>query len=154
MNPAHNYVEDNVFRFLVNLEVQKAIRLQYCISIVCLAPDLTAGTTDPSQLRHIAQAALRSLRATDVATTVSVDSTRCVALLLIDAEPRSLRPIVNRVTAVRAPVERAEEERLSWSAGGGSYPQTVTGGEELLRQALDLMTRANADGGNRFYLPS
>jgi hypothetical protein len=39
------------------------------------------------------------------------------------------------------------------SAGGGCFPQTAGSGTELLGQAVDLMTRAKGEGGNRLYLP-
>jgi GGDEF domain-containing protein len=42
---------------------------------------------------------------------------------------------------------------LTLSAGGGCYPQTATSGSEVLQQALDQMSRAKAEGGNRLYLP-
>lgn len=151
MRQVQNYVDEGLFRLLLEFEVQKAIRLRYSVSVVCLMPDFAAGTGDAALIQQIAQTTLRVIRATDVAAALSVDSTRCLGLLLIDAETRTLSQILNRVTQ---PQVLPEEGRLSWSAGGSCYPQTVTSGRELLHQATDLMIRARAEGGNRLYLPS
>lgn len=154
MSQVQRCVEESVFRFLLDLEVPKAIRLQYCVSVLCLRPDLAAGTAGASVVRQIAQTALRPLRATDLATTFSVDSATCIALLLIDAETRTLPQILARVTELQALAVWAEGAPLSWSAGGSCYPQTVSSGRDLLHQAVELMTCAKAEGGNRLCLPS
>lgn len=153
MGQIQNYVDEDLFRFILDLELQKALRLQYYVSVVCFTPDPVPGNADASLLRHMAQRTLRLLRATDVATTFS-DTTNCIGLLLVDAEARSLPGIVSRVRELPAGPEGDREERLSWSAGGSCYPQTVTSARDLLAQATDLMARAKAEGGNRVCLPS
>lgn len=96
--------------------------------------------------------ALRRIRATDVITTLSESS---IGLLLIDAEtwalPRIHQRLKEDLEAHRLAV-RGRESRLTWSAGGACYPQTASSGEDLLRQAVDLMSRAKDEGGDRLYL--
>lgn len=80
----------------------------------------------------------------------------CVTLLLIDAEARNLGVILRRLREAFEPISvtvGGRELRFTLSAGGGCYPQTAGSGGELLRQAIDLMTRAKEDGGDRLYLP-
>ena len=149
-----NIIEENVFRFLVDLEVQKATRLQYPVSVVCMAPDLGPGEVDPSLTKHVAETALRRLRATDVVTTLPQSS---IGLLLIDAESWALPRIHQRVKEeIEAhPLTVGGRERhVTWSAGGGSYPQTAASGRYLLHQAIDLMVRARGQGGGRLFLPA
>ncbi len=147
-----NFVDEKLFRILLHLEVQKAVRLQYCVSVVCFTPDLQ--TVDPELAERIAESAVRHLRGTDVATTLSQSS---IGLLLIDANLQALQPILNRATEaaqVAAQALTAQQRPVSLSAGASSYPETATSGRDLLRQASDLMSRARAEGGDRLYLPS
>jgi len=149
-----NLVEETLFRFLLDLEVQKAMRLQYCLSVVCMMPDVPPGEVDPAFTQQSAQMAIRKLRVTDTATTLSPPS---IGLLLIDAETRTLPRIHERLKEelkVHPLAVGGREWHLTWSAGGGCYPQTATSGRDLLRQAIDLMHRAKGEGGNRLYLPS
>jgi hypothetical protein len=148
-----NLIDETLFRILLRLETQKAARLQYCVSVVCLMPDLPSDHFDPSLPRKIAETAIRHLRGTDVATTLSESS---VALLLIDADTQTLRQIIDRAAGafgVTAEGVAAPGQRVSLSAGASCYPETATSGRDLLRQARDLMARARAEGGDRLYLP-
>ncbi len=121
-NRSQNLVEESLFRFLVHLEVQKALRLRYPISVVCMTPDIPPEQIDPSFTRRVADLAIRRVRATDVITTLSQSS---IGLLLIDAETWALSRIHQRLKeeleAHRLTV-RGRESRLTWSAGGGCYP--------------------------------
>src|SRR5207249_2390471 len=58
-------VDDLLFRFLVDLEVQKAQRLRYCFSLMCLTFEAPAETRE-SSVSSFAEIATRYIRATDV----------------------------------------------------------------------------------------
>ena len=136
-------VDDLLFRFLVDLEVQKAQRLRYCFSIVCLAFDgVSPETREPSR-PSFAEIATRYIRTTDVVTPWAPAS---LAMLLVDAETTHLPPILSRLTALLGPIP--------WSAGGSCYPKTATRADDMLRQAVDTMIRAREDGGHRLYVGS
>lgn len=153
-NGFRNLVEKSLFTFVLDLEVQKAIRLQYCVSVICLTPDHRLPKANSSLAKQIAERALRQLRGTDLATILSPSS---IAILLIDAETATLPTILNRIKEeleARPVTIKGREWRLRWRAGGGCYPMTVTGGRELLRQAIELMTRAKRERVDRLYLPS
>ena len=50
---ASNVVPEELFRYLLDLEVEKAARLRYCVSVLCLSPDLERGDGrfwDPLQM--------------------------------------------------------------------------------------------------------
>jgi hypothetical protein len=136
-------VDDLVFRFLVELEIQKAQRLRYSVSLVCLAAEAAATETGESAAPSLAPIVTRDLRGTDVVTPWTPDS---LALLLVDAEIAHLPSILRRLTARLEPI--------AWSAGGASYPRTTTRADDLLSQAVDSMLRAKEEGGNRFYVAS
>jgi len=135
-------VDESLFAFLVDLEIQKAQRLRYSISLVCFAVEGVPGGNSesvPSVAEHIA----RYLRATDA---VSLGAGPWLALLLVDAESIHLPLILHRLTT--------HLEANAWSAGGSCYPRTASRAEDMLRQAVDLMDRAKVEGGNRLYVAS
>jgi len=136
-------VDDPTFRLLVDFEVQKAQRLRYCVSLVCLAAEAARPETQGASAPAAAEIVTRYIRGTDVVTPWAQAS---LALLLIDAETSSLRPILDRLTA--------RLDASVWSAGGSTYPRTATRTDELLRQAVDLMVRAKQEGGSRLYIAS
>lgn len=128
-------VAEDLFHFLVSLEVQKAQRLRYVVSVVYLDVESHARALEMSG------ALARRLRAVD---TVTVCDGSAVALMLVDAGPADLLGIVGRL-------QDAWLHDLAWSAGGACYPQTATSADDLVAQALDMMTRAKRDGGGRLY---
>jgi hypothetical protein len=136
-------VDDLVFRFLVDLEVQKAQRLRYCVSLVCLAADVAPAETGEPSRSSLAEILTRYIRATD---TVTQWAPAFLALLLVDAETTHLPSILQRLTARLEPI--------LWSAGGSSYPKTATRADDMLRQSIDLMVKAQGEGGNRLYVAS
>ena len=142
-------VDERLFRFLVDLEVVKAQRLQYCISVVCLAADLAAAEADRLSMPHILAGVLRRTRATDVVTQMP---DRSLAVLLVDAETTALAGVVGRLRDELTAVTGANAPVTTWSVGGACYPKTATGPAELIRLATDLLARASLDGGNRVYI--
>jgi hypothetical protein len=131
-------VDDDVFRLLLDMEIRKAERLRYLVSVICV--DVEAEESVPGAVRQMAPV----IRATDA---VSARDRSTVAVLLIDAEAASLPTILHRL-------KLAGLETVAWSAGGACYPETASSATELLEQALELMERAKHDGGRRFYLPT
>ena len=139
-----NFVDERLFTFLLHHEVHTATRLRYPVSVLCLNPDLPPSEATPAFTNEVAREAIRRIRATDVASILPGSS---VTLILIDAEARNLTGILRRLRETSAP------RRFTFSAGGGCYPQTASNVDELLHQAVELMKRARAEGGNRLYLP-
>ncbi len=144
---ARRIVDESLFNFLLELEVQKSRRLQYSVSVVCM--DAAVGR-NRHPMTPMAERLIRHLRSTDVIFESSPSS---LALLLVDAETPSLPVIVNRLADhLRGFV--VDTEALVWSAGGSCYPQTAGTAGELLEQARRLMVRARQDGGDRLYTAS
>ena len=137
-------VDENLFTFLLRHEVHKATRLQYYLSVLSLTPDLPPREPTLGALTtQLGRIAIRHLRATDVAAVLSPS---CLAFLLVDAEIRNLKGIFQRLKEALGP------SPFTLSAGGACYPQTATKEGELVKQAMDLMARAKADGGDRLFL--
>ena len=137
-------IDEPLFRFLIDLEVSKAQRLQYCISVARLAPDLSPAGTAAMSVPHALAAMLRRIRATDTITRLTDGS---FAVLLIDAETSALAVILGRLRE-----ELASAVQATWSAGAACYPKTAGSPAELLRLSGDLFARARHDGGDRIYI--
>lgn len=133
-------VDETLFRFLVELEVAKAQRLRYCVSLICFAVDQATPPAGPALL---AERFVDRIRSTDIIVPYPASS---LTLLLVDAQPKTLQSIVRRLTD--------QLEPLHWSAGGATYPGTTSGADDLVRRALLLAARAQMDGGRQLYLPS
>src|SRR5262245_1161307 len=93
-------IPEQLFRYLLDLEIEKANRLRYCVSLICLTPDVLVPQADADLAKAIARIALRHLRRTDLAAMFSPD---IVALLLIDTEPGVLGRILDRAANARLP---------------------------------------------------
>jgi len=131
-------VDDMLFRFLVGLEVQKARRLRYCVSLVCLAAEVDASETAEPPGPSLAPLITGHLRGTDV---VAPWDPTALVLLLVDAEKAELPAILRRLTSRLA--------ARGWSAGGSCYPQNATHPDVMLSEAVAMMHRAKNEGGNR-----
>jgi hypothetical protein len=136
-------VDETLFRFLIDLEIQKAQRLRYSISLVCFAVERAATGNGEVSPESVAESIARYLRSTDA---VALWTQGWLAMLLIDAEPNHLPSIVERLTT--------RFEAVFWSAGGSCYPRTAARADDMLRQAVDLLTLARNEGGNRLYVAS
>ena len=136
-------VDESLFRFLMDFEIQKVQRLRYSVAIVCFAFEPAAAGNDEAFASTLAESVTRHLRGTDA---VAPWTQGWLALLLVDAETTHLPLILDRLTA--------RLETAAWSAGGSCYPRTAARAEDMFRQAVDLMGRAQEEGGNRLYVAS
>jgi GGDEF domain-containing protein len=146
-------VDRALFDRLLNIEVHKAGRFLYAVSVVCLTLDDPKGTAEPRFWDSLARLCLNELRATDVVASVN---SGVAGILLVGAETQDLPGILARVRPTLEGLigEAGRHDLYTLSAGGGCYPHTAKNGSELLEQAVELMNRAQTDGGNRAYLPS
>ena len=134
-------VDESLLRFLVDLEINKAQRLRYSVSLICLTAERADTGNGKASAASVAENIARYLRNTDAVAPLSQG---WVAMLLVDAETTHLAAIVQRITT--------RFEAAFWSAGGSSYPRTAARGGDMLRQATELLTRAGQEGGNRLYV--
>ena len=127
LNPrAARSVDEKLFRLLLELEFDKAQRLHYFISVLCLS---ITPRLNERWMRHLTDRFTDRLRSTDVVTLTSGSSW---TFLLVGAQPESLKSIILRITEHLG--------TLSWCAGGASYPDTALGVDDLLVQAKQSQT--------------
>jgi hypothetical protein len=137
------FVEESLLRLLLDFEIRKAQRLRYSVSLVCFAIELASASNGKASPASVAESITPYLRGTDA---VAEWTQGWLAMLLVDAETTHLPSILERLTT--------RLETIAWSAGGSSYPRTAARAQDMLRQAVDLLARAKAEGGNRLYVAS
>jgi predicted signal transduction protein with EAL and GGDEF domain len=151
-------VAASLFDFLLRLEESRALRLQYCFSLLRLRldarPALSAENASWLTQRYASLAA-GLLRSTDIVALLSGDS---IGIILIDADAVAV-PIVARRIAdaleLWAESEGGQQDsQVTWSAGAASYPRHGSNGAALLDQAEALMSQARAEGGKRVCMPA
>jgi len=133
--------DDDVFRLLIDMEIQKAQRLRYLFSVICVHVEAETATPDVGVAARMLASTIRS---TDAVTA---------------RERVDRRPAPHR----RRRVQPAHDPSTpgSGSVGGGALerrrgllPATAASAEALLSQAAAMMARARQDGGRRFYIPT
>lgn len=146
-------VDRALFDRLLNIELHKAGRFLYAVSVLCLTVDHPTGTAEQRFWDSLTRLGVNELRGTDVVASLH---SGVAGILLVGAEIQDLRGILARVRpTLEGLIGKAGTSGLyTLSAGGGCYPHTAKSGSELLKQAVELMNRAQTDGGNRAYLPS
>lgn len=146
------FVSEDSFSFFVDLEVQKALRLRYCFSVLCIRPEPCPEIAASSLIPECARIALGRLRATDLAAGLTPAS---LGILLIDAEVAALPAIYDRIREeldARCHGLKKPNGRFHWQAGGACFPATAASGRDLLAEAIRLMNRAGREGSDRLYL--
>src|SRR5689334_17024846 len=88
-------VDDALFQLLLELEMHKAQRLRYTVSIVCLTMEQSGAGNGQVSDTSIAEGIAVRLRGTDV---VAMRAEGLVLCLLVDAETAHLPSILERLT--------------------------------------------------------
>jgi hypothetical protein len=112
-------VDDNTFRQLVALEIPKAVRLQYPVSLV------TIERTGPN-VESLAAPVRRVVRAADLVGVV--DSGAVVRVLLMNADLKGAQSVIDRLLGELG-------DAIAVRVGVAGFPATVETAEELIAQA-------------------
>jgi hypothetical protein len=138
-------VDEKTFAFVTELEIRKAVRLQYYVSL--LAIDLTATESERiDDLRSVGEqvAAVISeqLRETDLIGLAPTSP--ALHLLLVNAHLDSLPLVVQRITEeVSRHVFQVDghARTIQLTVGGSCFPTTASTREELVNQAGSVVAR-------------
>ncbi len=142
-------VDEDTFTLIADLEVRKAVRLQYYVSLLAidvglpepLAPEAAAAAR--RMATQIAERISHEIRGTDL-----IGLTRAwphLYVLLVSAHLYNLPTVIERITrAVNAqPVEPGlRPGAVQLRIGGGCFPTTARARQDLFSQAASLATEA------------
>ena len=149
-------VADEVFALVAELEIRKAVRLQYPLTLLAILPEPKGGGEVPEP-RHLvgqlAQVISPVIRGTDVVGLPATASS--LNALLVDASLGEYHAIIERVTEE---VSRhrfqldGERKAVRLSVGGACFPSTASTMPELLAQA-DAQARQARRGADQAEPP-
>jgi hypothetical protein len=139
-------VDDATFGVVGELEVRKAVRLQYYFSLLAIEPSLNDNgeVADPGGLaRRLAPILDQQLRATDLVGIAS--AVPPLYVLLIDAYLESLPVVIQRLTEEvkthRFDID-GNRQSVRLTIGYACFPTTATSWAELMNQATARFRRA------------
>ena len=148
-----------MFDYLFELEVKKAVRYQYFLTVLFLELDYAHGDGAVSaqglavdgQYEVIAELLRDELRATDVIGRLSEDR---FSILLHHADDANTQRIGERLRRRIADYvfSQGQEGRRTVSIGGACFPTSGNYPEDLLSEADRMLHRAQKEGGNKVYL--
>ena len=132
MSKVHSYtyiVDENVFKFVLEMEVRKALRIQYplvLLTIVRLTPPAATGSAGLADLGSITEPLSRIIRGGDLIGLVP--GSRALRVLLVGAYLDDAEGVIERIRA-EVPLE------TTLRFGVACFPGTATTVEELLGRA-------------------
>jgi hypothetical protein len=134
-------VDIETFRLVGELEIRKALRLQYPLALVVVKPGASLEEDGHRLLEGMARLIRALVRQSDL---VAFASTRPAALylLLVDALPGDLELITTRITH-EMHLHRLVGPGVRINFGAASFPNTATTWPDLIREA-DRAARADA----------
>jgi hypothetical protein len=145
-------VDENTFAFITELEVRKAVRLQYYVSLLGIKVDVVDDRTavPRSVNEQLAHMISTEIRCTDLVCPFFATSD--LHILLLNVHLYNLPIVMQRITRlVNRHLFKVDDQlrELSLSMGGACFPSTARGREDLFTQVLTLMSEAQRDRSER-----
>jgi diguanylate cyclase (GGDEF)-like protein len=141
-----------IFDYLFELEVKKAVRYQYFLTVLFLEVDGAEPAQGVDGQHGVIAELLRDeLRATDVIGRLTEER---FSILLHHADDANTQRIGERLRRRIADYvfAQGQEGRRTVSIGGACFPTSGNYPEDLLSEAHRMLQRAQQDGGNKVYL--
>ena len=149
-------LDDETFTLIAELEVRKAVRLQYFVSLLAIHPDVEGGPKPDDFERQLAEVVRTAVRGTDV---IGLQGSTGLHILLTNAPLDDLAAIIERITqAVSRHIFETKQPPLlvTLSTGGACFPTTARGRDDLFGQVhmLAAEAREQRSGRSRYRLAS
>jgi hypothetical protein len=151
LDPRAPIVEGETFTLVAALEVRKAVRLQYYVSLLAIQADFDepGQRTDWLALHRLIADVIRGqVRSTDVISVMPTSAH--VGVLLVGTYLDELPVVIERIAgAVNHHAFKANGRigRVTLSMGGACFPTTAHGAEQLFHQATSLCAEARRERG-------
>jgi len=149
-DPSASFVNEETFEFITDLEVRKAVRLQYYLSLLAIEPEVNGEIQEPAAVvRQLAQLIQTELRGTDL---ITLGASPRLHVLLVNAQLYNLPAIIERIVRqVRRHFEVDNKpQAVALSIGGACFPTTARGREDLFGQVTELVAEAQRDRTERY----
>jgi hypothetical protein len=137
-------VDEDTFAFVTELEIRKAVRLQYYVSLLAidLVNDIERIDDIRSLTEQVAAVISEQLRGTDLIGLSATAPTLYV--LLVNAHLDSLSLVIQRITeevSRHVFLVDGDLRAVQLVVGGSCFPTTACTREELLNQAGSVVAR-------------
>ena len=150
-------LERDFFEYLLNLEVQKAVRYLYFFSLLVIQPkgnnkDQAPGQ-DESIAKTISQLIRNEIRGTDVVGRIGEDR---FFVILHQADFQHARGIGERIRlriGNYSFVFKDQESRKTASMGGACFPTHANDMDGLVARTEEMLNKSKMEGGNKVSLP-
>lgn len=144
-------VDEDTFDLVTELEIRKAVRLQYYVSLLAIKPDADADEIpDAGALaQQLAPIISQQLRGTDL-IAISAVSPR-LHVLLINAHLDSLSVVIQRLSEeVSRHVFQinGKPRAVNLAMGGACFPTTAGTRQDLFDQAMALVSPTRQNGSS------
>lgn len=151
-------LEPDFFRYLLNLEVKKAVRYLYFFSLAIVQSDLPIkgkGTkTEKNLLGNLASLIRQEVRETDIIGDINPGK---FFIILHQADVHTIIRVGNRI---RERIEQydfqfnGEKARMTVSLGAASFPSHANELDALIQRAGLALNEAKGSGGNKICFPA
>jgi diguanylate cyclase (GGDEF)-like protein len=150
-----NVLKSDVFEYLLDLEIKRAMRYQYFFSLLIVEPDLRGDTQNEADIiKIIAEIISDEVRITD---TIGRMDGNNFYVLLPHAETSCTLTVAERI--------RSRVESYTFSKNDGAVKKTISIGaacfpthsnelKNLVNNASEMISRAKDAGGNKVCLPN
>lgn len=144
----------DVFEYLLDLEIKRAMRYQYFFSLLIIEPDLRGDIYNESDIiKAIADIISDEVRITDTIGRMGNDN---FYVILPHAETSTTITVAERI---RSRIEsytfskNNSEIKNTISIGAACFPTHSNELRNLVSNASEMINRAKTTGGNRVCLP-
>jgi len=151
-------VDEETFALITELEVRKAVRLQYFVSLLGIEADVEDGQDESEASRtreRLASAIREEIRSCDTIGLVTTEPK--LYILLVNANLGNVPLIIERIAQLvsrhRRPGDGLGE--LTLSMGAACFPSSARDRSDLFAQVGSLITEARRDNAerHRYRLP-
>jgi hypothetical protein len=141
-------VDEAVFDLVARLEIQKALRLQYPVSLLTIRAEAEGEIPKPSQLAtKLSRVFSAVVRGTDLVVAAPAALGILLHLLLVDAHHADLPVVIHRIRdEIKHHRFRVNGARLAvrLAVGAASFPTTASSLDDLRAQAAAAATTQSA----------
>lgn len=139
MRNSNTIVDEWTFKVVTELEIRKASRLQYPVSLLALRPEPDSKTPAAPLMEQLAQVISQVIRSTDLVRLPAASSTLHVLLVGACSEhlPSVIRRIVEEVGRHRLRIDGGRRP-VALSVGASCFPTTAATVQDLSTQAERL----------------
>ena len=150
-----NVLNSDVFEYLLDMEIRRAMRYQYFFSLLIIEPDLREDIHNESDIiKAIAEIISDEVRVTD---TIGRMNKNNFYVILPHAETSCTLTVAERI--------RNRVESYTFSKNNGTIKKTISIGaacfpthsnelKNLVNNANEMINRAKDAGGNKVCLPN